>query len=113
MDDPEHADEPDASETPAPGAAAAFDWWFRSRRTGRIVIAQMPNVALGIVLVAAVGRRAFHPAGTASTTLAVVATIALAWWAGDEILRGVNPWRRTLGIVVLAAVVSRLVTALT
>ena len=113
MDDPEHADEPHASEAPVPGAAAAFDWWFRSRRTGRIVIAQMPNVALGIVLVAAVGRRAIHPAGTASTTLAVVATIALAWWAGDEILRGVNPWRRTLGIVVLAAVVSRLVTALT
>ena len=113
MDEPKHADEPDVSGAPAPGAAAAFDWWFRSRRTGRIVVAQVPNVALGIVLVAAVGRRTLHPAGSASSALAAVATIALAWWAGDEIIRGVNPWRRTLGIVVLAAVVSRLVTALT
>jgi hypothetical protein len=27
------------------------------------------------------------------------------WWAVDEIVRGVNPWRRILGAVVLAFVV--------
>ena len=37
--------------------------------------------------------------------IAAVGTIALIVWAGDEILRGVNPWRRLLGGVVLAVTV--------
>ena len=32
----------------------------------------------------------------------------LAWWAADEVLRGVNPWRRCLGAAVLAMLVLRL-----
>jgi hypothetical protein len=31
-----------------------------------------------------------------------VAGVALAVWAVDEIVRGVNPWRRILGAAVLA-----------
>ncbi len=27
--------------------------------------------------------------------------VFLIWWAGDELLRGVNPWRRCLGAAVL------------
>lgn len=85
-------------------------WIFRDRRTGRIVIAQRPNVALLTWLVATVVSWFLH--GSARTVIGVLATIALVIWACDEIVRGVNPWRRTLGAVVLVVVlVSRLGSA--
>jgi hypothetical protein len=79
-----------------------IDWLFRSRETGRITIAQMPNLPLWIFIVAAALRAVLDPTGGARTTINVVATGALVWWAIDEIARGVNPWRRILGGVVLA-----------
>ena len=30
----------------------------------------------------------------------------LAWWALDEVIRGVNPWRRVLGIAGCAFVIA-------
>jgi hypothetical protein len=36
--------------------------------------------------------------------------MALGWWAVDEVLRGVNPWRRLLGTAVLAGLAWRLVS---
>ena len=80
-----------------------IDWIFRNRRTGRITIVQFPNVALGVFLVASVLRRLLDAAGSADTALKVIATGGLVWWAADELLRGVNPWRRFLGGSVLAA----------
>ncbi|MGH8974191.1 MAG: hypothetical protein ACRD0C_13455 [Acidimicrobiia bacterium] len=56
-----------------------------------------------IFLVASVLRRVLDPAGTVDTALRVIATGGLIWWAGDEVLRGVNPWRRILGGGVLGA----------
>lgn len=41
--------------------------------------------------------------------MVVLASAALALWAGDEVLRGVNPFRRILGIAVLAWLVLSLV----
>ena len=35
----------------------------------------------------------------AFTALRVVGLAALGWWAVDEVVRGVNPWRRLLGVV--------------
>lgn len=81
------------------------DWAPRDRRTGRIVIAQWPNAALVVWIVAGVLRAVFDPAGGWGTALRVVATLALGWWAVDEVVRGVNPWRRLLGTVVLAGLV--------
>jgi len=78
------------------------DWALRDRRTGRIVIAQWPNAALVVWIVAGAARAVLDPAGGWATALRVVATLALGWWAVDEIARGVNPWRRLLGAVVLA-----------
>jgi hypothetical protein len=76
---------------------APFDWLFRNRRTGQITIAQFPNVALWIFLVTVV-LRWFVASGAARTTLDAVAVASLGWWAVDEVLRGVNPWRRLLGL---------------
>jgi hypothetical protein len=87
----------------------SFDWWFRDRTTGRTVIAQPPNLTLGIWLVISVGRWVFSPEGTLDTWLRAVATGALVLWALDELVRGVNPWRRTLGAVVLVWQVATLV----
>lgn len=83
-----------------------IDWWFRDRTTGRIVVAQWPNAPLVIFLVARVAGRLTDPSGP---WLDVVGTAALLWWAGDEVLRGVNPFRRTLGAAVAAATVAALV----
>lgn len=85
-----------------------IDWLFRDRTTGRIVVAQAPNVPLVIFLVAAVVRWLTHPEGSASAVVSGVGTAALIWWAGDELLRGVNPFRRILGAVVLTATLARL-----
>lgn len=79
-----------------------IDWLFRNRQTGRITIAQMPNTALWLFLAATGLRLLLDPAGGVRTALEVLATGGLLWWAIDEVLRGVNPWRRFLGGAVLA-----------
>jgi len=38
----------------------------------------------------------------------VLAAGALIWWAVDELIRGVNPWRRLLGGAVLAGQIAKL-----
>ena len=80
-----------------------MNWLFRSRETGRITIAQWPNLAMGVFIVATLGLKLFDPAGSVRTVVVVVRTAALIWWAVDELVRGVNPWRRGLGAVVLAS----------
>ncbi|MGH9043072.1 MAG: hypothetical protein ACRDZ3_22900 [Acidimicrobiia bacterium] len=87
-----------------------IDWLFRSRETGRITIAQFPNPALWVFIVASVVRRVLDPNGRVDGTLRVVATGALFWWAADEVVRGVNPWRRILGAGVLAAQLLNILT---
>ncbi len=79
--------------------AKAADALFRDHETGRIVIAQFPNLAFLVWLVATVV--GLVTSGTASSVLTWVGTGALAFWAADELLRGVNPFRRILGAVVL------------
>ena len=37
--------------------------------------------------------------------LRIVALLSLTIWALDEIVRGVNPWRRCLGAVVLIGII--------
>ena len=78
---------------------AGVDWVFRDRTTGKIVVAQFPNAALITWLVATVA--AALTSGTVHTVAGYVATGALVIWAVDELLRGVNPFRRALGVVVL------------
>ena len=84
-----------------------FDWLFRNRHTGRITIAQFPNVPLGFFLAAAAADGFFQPAGTVGIAVRWLGAGSLIWWALDELIRGVNPWRRFLGGAVLAAQISR------
>ena len=77
------------------------DWWFRSRTDGRIVVAEFPNPALGVWIAATVWRMVADPTGAQRDVLNGIATGALLVWAIDEIVRGVNPFRRVLGAVVL------------
>jgi hypothetical protein len=76
-------------------------WWVRDRE-GRLAVAQFPNPALGIWLVA----RLLEWSDLTSlddATLRHIGTGALLVWALDELLRGTSPFRRVLGAVVLGA----------
>lgn len=88
-----------------------IDWLFRNRQTGQITIAQLPNAALGLFLAARAADWFLSPTGTLRSALGVLATGALIWWAVDELLRGVNPWRRLLGGAVLTAQVASWATS--
>jgi|SRR5579859_2451419 len=81
----------------------AANWVFRDRATGKLVIGQRPNLPLTLWLACIVTRWLVHPHGHWSTLLGAVGTIALVIWAGDEVARGVNPWRRMLGAGVLVS----------
>ena len=91
------------------GVVGVIDWALRDRRTGRIVVAQWPNTALIVWVAASVVLALSDPRHVGSGAAGLVATVALSWWAVDEIVRGVNPWRRLLGTVVFAGLVVSLV----
>ena len=76
-------------------------WFFKSRETGAITIAQTPNLALWIVILAGVLIWVWHPPGRLGIALEIIAKGSLFVWAIDEIFRGVNPWRRCLGVTAL------------
>ncbi len=78
-----------------------LDWLFRDRRTGGITIAQVPNAALLVWLGATVLGLLWSPRPGGYDVLRIVATTGLVVWAADEVLRGVNPFRRMLGAAVL------------
>ena len=84
------------------------NWTFRNRQTGAITVAQWPNAPLVIFGVVTVALRSLHPSGGIGTAGRVVAGLALLVWALDEVARGVNPFRRMLGVVVLGAVIAGL-----
>ena len=84
---------------------AAFDWTLRDRKTGKVTLAQFPNSSLGIFLVASLVWRSIRLTDTPRTLLDVVMGLSLAWWAADELIRGVNPWRRILGATVLTVLI--------
>ena len=93
------------------GAAArnfdeALRWMFVNRRTGGLTVAQWPNVALSVSIALSIARRFNIPKGTPETALGVLSAVATIVWAVDELVRGVNPFRRILGVVVLLTTMS-------
>ena len=92
-------------QSPERTTASVVDWLFRDRETGRITFAQFPNPALWAFIVSVV-LRWIVPDGTVfHVVLDGLGFAALAWWALDELFRGVNPWRRLLGLAGLVVVV--------
>jgi hypothetical protein len=77
-----------------------LEWFFRNRETGAITIAQAPSLVLWIVIVAGIVLWIWPWTGEVSMVLTVVFKGGLLIWAADEIVRGVNPWRRCLGAAV-------------
>jgi hypothetical protein len=79
-----------------------FRWWFENRETGEITIGQFPNWPLwgiGATLILDV----FVDSGSDIGEVLPWIRLGLwVYWAGDELVRGVNPWRRLLGTAVLA-----------
>lgn len=78
-----------------------MDWMFRSRKTGRITVVQLPNCRLAVWFLASVVMWLGHPQGWMRAFLVVLSSAALALWAWDEVLRWVNPFRRLLGLATL------------
>jgi hypothetical protein len=73
----------------------------------RFVLVQLPNAPLLVALAAGVVARVVDD-GAAHDVARVVAGIALAVWAGQELVQGVNGFRRALGLVVLVLLAVRL-----
>jgi len=87
-------------------------WLFRNRSTGRITVAQRPNLSLIVFALCVSARWILSPVGTAAAVINIIGVTALTWWSFDEILRGVNPFRRILGAGVLAVTLLALVRTL-
>lgn len=88
----------------------AIRWFFRNPDTGRIVIAQPPNLPLALFLAATAVRVVADPEGTPGTIVAVTSRVGLVWWALLEIARGDSPFRRVLGAVVMVATMLSVLT---
>jgi hypothetical protein len=84
-------------------------WWFTNRETGALTVAQWPNLALLVWGAAELVSVLLNGHPDASATAGDIAKGALIVWALDEMVRGVNPWRRLLGMIVLAGTVLSLV----
>jgi hypothetical protein len=66
----------------------------------RYPMAQPANPALAAMFLAAVAGRALE--GDAARNAGTAYLVAAAIWSADELTRGINLFRRTLGLVVLA-----------
>jgi hypothetical protein len=82
------------------------DWLFRSRNTGKITVAQLPNASLALFIGLRIAQALVSPRATAHDVLRWLAIAALAWWGLDELLRGANPFRRILGAAALTSLIA-------
>jgi hypothetical protein len=78
-------------------AHQAARWLFRNRRTGRLTVMQWPNISLSVFALSSLALHVLHPRGGIKAATRILADVALVTWAADELLRGVNPFRRILG----------------
>lgn len=78
-------------------------WALLNRETGKITINQAPNRSQKLFqLLTIVG--VLLPNSRLRVNTGVLAITALGWWATDEIVRGVNPFRRATGVTALLAI---------
>ncbi len=91
------------------GRRRFVDWFLRDRGTGRITFVQWPNPALWVWVVTTVVAGLGLYASRADE-VRWIGSGALIAWGADEIVRGVNPARRLLGLVVLGWQVYQLIS---
>lgn len=84
-----------------PVKVLSWRWWFENRETHEITIAQFPNWPLFGIGVGWVVERSTDDGSTLHRVAAVGTTGLWLYWGLDELVRGVNPWRRALGLGVL------------
>lgn len=80
---------------------AALRWCFENRQTGQITVAQFPNWPLLAIAATWVLRLLVADGSTVADVATVAATGLWLYWGADELVRGVNPWRRVLGAGVI------------
>ncbi|AXT86359.1 hypothetical protein C6I20_15030 [Aeromicrobium sp. A1-2] len=68
--------------------------------SGRLVLFQAPNAAIWVFIFATVAR--WSPYDGRDAELRWIGSGALVVWGLDELLRGATPFRRVLGVGVLA-----------
>jgi hypothetical protein len=88
----------------------AARWLFVNRQTDGFTVVQWPNLALWAYLVCAVVLRLGPGRGGVHSVVRVLSDVAVVIWSADEIVRGVNPFRRLLGAAVLGLSVYGFVT---
>lgn len=89
----------------------SWRWWFEHRETGEITIAQFPNWPLWGVAGCWIARSAVGDGSTAHDVLGWAIRALWLYWGADELLRGVNPWRRLLGTAVIVWQVGTIVAS--
>lgn len=82
-----------------------IDWLFRDPRSGKLAILHLPNLPILLWLGTLVARLVVEAGTTVHTLLAWAGWITLGWWAVDELVRGLSPFRRLLGLGGCVAVV--------
>lgn len=85
-------------------------WWFENRDTGEITVAQFPNWPLWGIVALWAARHALTDGSTAHDVAGWAIRALWLVWGVDELVRGVNPWRRLLGSVVIVWQVVAIVT---
>ena len=94
------------------GRGRFIDWYFRDEN-GELVLGQSPNRSITIVYALGMTRTLVRWSGVrkgspVDAILDRAMTLTLLWWAGDEVVRGTTPYRRTVGTVALLYAVLKL-----
>ena len=80
----------------------SFRWWFESRETGRITLAQFPNWPLFAIGAGWLVRLVVKESSAVYSSAGVAITALWLFWGADELIRGVNPARRLIGALAIA-----------
>jgi hypothetical protein len=93
---------PKAEQRPAK-SFTSLQWWIRDE-DGKVVLAQTPNAAITVWLVAAVVTQTGLLDDDQRASVTMLGRGALVAWSLDELIRGASPARRLLGGLVLAGI---------
>lgn len=83
------------------GTWRSWRWWFESRETGDITIAQTPNWSLWAIGGGSLLQLALTDGSTTHDVVGWLVRGLWLVWGADELVRGVNPWRRVIGGAVI------------